>query len=84
MDSLGVYLSAKYLLNFYQTCTLHHDLGKLFELMVLRLLENAFMIQNIESIYFYSLPFSLGSTFLRIYFSPVEREERKEIIELKK
>ena len=98
VDSLGVYLFLKYLLNFCQTCILHHVLVK----MVLRLLENAFVIQNIESIHFYSCPKQRSHRFLSLppreneithfpqalffqnLFLPTERGERKETMELQK
>ena len=41
---------------FSQTSLSHHDWKKCFKFMVLRLLENTFVSQRIESVHFYSCP----------------------------
>ena len=96
MDSLGVYLSPEYLLNFCQTCILHHVLGKFF----IRLLKNAkFKILNL--FIFNNFPKQYSPRFLssppgwrkltippRQHFSkfypPAETEEGQKTMELKK
>ena len=96
MDSLGVYLSPEYLLNFCQTCILYHVLGKFF----IRLLKNAkFKILNL--FIFNNFPMQYSPRFLssppgwrkltispRQHFSkiypPAQTEEGKKTMELKK
>ena len=56
MDSLGVYLSPDYLLNFFSDLYVPMWLGKIFKFMVLRLLENAFVSQNLNLFIFTHVP----------------------------
>ena len=53
--------------------------------MMLKLLENTFVSQRIEFVHFHSCPqakLSPKESFLKIYFSPAERE-REKTMELK-
>ena len=54
MDTLVVYLSPEYLLTFFSNLYVPPWLRKIFNFIVLILLENAFVSQKIESIHFHS------------------------------
>ena len=73
IDSLEFYLSQEFLLDFLSNLNIPPWLGKIFKLMLFRLLENAFASQTFESIHFYSCP-SPGKTSHILIFTPKEEE----------
>ena len=54
--TLKVFIPPDYFLNFFSNLYIAPWLRKSFKFMVLRLLENTFVSQKIESVYFYSSP----------------------------
>ena len=56
MDSLRSLSLSKIFVEFLSNLYISASFGKIFKFMALRLLENAFATQTIESIHFYSCP----------------------------
>ena len=54
----GFIFSPEYFLNFFSNLYITPWLRKNFKFMVLRLLENAFVSQKIESVHFYFIPYA--------------------------
>ena len=71
--TLKKFLSPEYFLNFFSNLYIPPWLRKSFKFMVLRLLENTFVSEKLESVYFYSYPQAKLSPWS--LSSPLQAEE---------
>ena len=69
------FIPLEYFLNFFSNLYIPPWLGKSFKFMVLRLMENAFVTQNIESVHFYLWPLTKFSLRFPLLHPPLQPEE---------